>query len=161
MNTTVLNGQLQVSYPDGFRQMDAEELGRLFPKQVATSWGIWDTDRHIVVTVLWNESNALLSKLVSNKDLAKRLRKHLTKAYANNGFRAQGIVKTEISGTQACGFDFAYQVEGIDQVGEIMVFRHVEGHTCCCYTIYYYTREERAAQSREVLEEILASMRLA
>ena len=157
MNEVVLNDQLHLAYPDGFRLMDDEELARLFTDQVPNSWGIWDTDRHIVVSVLWNESNALLSKLVSNKDLAKRIRKHLSKAYANSGFRADGVVKTEVCGTEACGFDFDYQVEGIDQVGKIMVFKHVEARTCCCDTIYYYARKEQAEVGKAALDQILAT----
>lgn len=161
MSDALLNGGLRLTYPDGFHEMDGDELRRAFGDQTPNRWGIWDTERHIIVSVTWHESNARLSRLASTKALARRVQKHAAKTYANQGYQAGGLFGIELCGMEAWGFDYRFDVGDTGQVGKVLVFKHVEGSACCCYTVYCYTREELAVASAEVLEAIMASMRIA
>jgi len=161
MSDALINGSLRLTYPDGFHEMDGDELRRAFGDQTPDRWGIWDTDRHIIVSVAWHESNARLSRLASTKALAKRVQKHAAKTYAKQGYRAGGLFGIELCGAEAWGFDYRYDVGDIGQVGKALVLKHLEGSTCCCYTVYYHAREELAVASAEVLQAIMASMRIA
>ena len=71
MNQALIHSQLSLSYPDGFREMDQEEMKRLYQDDNPDRWGIWDQERHIILTVLWHDSNVFLSALASAKDVAK------------------------------------------------------------------------------------------
>lgn len=161
MNTATLHGQLHVSYPDGFHVMGEEELHQAFADNNPNRWGIWDTDRHIIVAILWHESNALLSRLADTKGLAKRVQKHTAKTYAHYGYKAGELTRGETCGSEAWGFDYRFDMDGVGQVGRTEVFKHVEDGTCLCYTLYCYAREKQAQDGKEAFEAILASLSIA
>lgn len=157
MGIETINGELMVDCPAGFKRMSIDELQKAYSLDYPNLWGIRDEERHIILTVLWKESNRLLSMLVSNKDLAKRAERALGKTYRAAGYKCRGFFSTAVAGQAAEGFHYDFEVDGVAQQGEVIVFKR----DACCYTLYYYTRPELALANRAIHDEILASMALA
>lgn len=161
MANALLNNQLHVSYPATFEVMNAEEAAKTFMSDVPNRWAIRDDNAHIIVAITWHESRAgLLQKLASTKDLAKRAEHKARSAIRSGGSQSVSELRqSQICGEEAWGFDYAYEVQGVRQVSEVQLFKHAVGKVSCCYTIYYYARQENAQRSHEVLDQIIASLK--
>lgn len=153
MNDTI-NGELFITLPEGFRAMSTEELKRGYATDFERIRGYWDEEHHVIISITWNESSRLLVKLTSPKDLAKRAEKHLARSYKGLGYRNDGFFATEVAGQDAQGFRYAYEIEGVAQSAETIVFMHGK----CCYTLYYYTRSEDAARNVAIRDQAFASL---
>ena len=151
---TTINGELSITVPEGFRDMSIDELQRLYTADIQTICGFWDEERHVIVVVTWNESNKLLAKIASVKDIAKRVEKAQSRALKGAGYRKDGFFDTTIAGMAARGLRFGYTAQGIAQNAEAIVFIH----DACCYTLYFYSRTENAAQDAVLQDEILTSL---
>ena len=160
MNDVTLNGELCLSYPDGFHVLDADEMARVFPNDGPNRWGIWDTERHMIVSVQWHESNVLLAGLVSTKDLARRVAAEAGKAYKSNDYEVGELYQTTLCGEEAWGVSFRYEVSGVYQIAYAIVFKHVVETTNCTYTLSFFEREENAEASEQVFRALLDSLRL-
>ena len=156
MNQALIHNELSLSYPDGFHEMDQAELKRLYQDDNPDRWGIWDQERHIIVSVFWHESNAFLASLASAKDVAKSKEKRLKKGMKSHGYQFGGFYRAELCGQEAWGFRYSYHVGDVVQTAESLVLKRKN----TCYTIYYYAREELSQVSRPVFEHILRSIRL-
>ena len=156
MQKALLNDELSVGIPFGFHVMDHGEEIRVFKEEAADRWAIWDTSRHIIVSVMWHVSNKFLVKFANTKDLVKRVEKQARKAYHANGYQAGEPYETQVCGEQASAISYEYEMQGVGQVSEVLVFKH----GACCYTVYYYARKSAAKKSRKVFQEILDSMEL-
>lgn len=160
MNDALPNDHLHVAYPESFRVLNAEEASKVLLSNDADRWAIRDDNAHIIIAITWHESRAgLLQKLASTKDLAKRVqRKAHDVARKAEGSTVGELRQSQICGEEAWGFDCAYEVQGARQVSQTWVFKLPKGKASCCYTIYFYAREDSAEASRKVLDEIIASM---
>ena len=161
VNDVKLNNELCLTYPDGFHVLDEEEMNRVFPLDVPNRWAIWDIDRHIIISVQWHEANALLARLVSTKDLAKRVAAEAAKAYRANEYEVGELYQTTLCGEEAWGISFKYEVAGVFQIAHALVFKHAVENTNCTYTLSFYEREENAEASEQVFQDLVASLRLA
>ena len=156
MNQAVIRNELTLSYSDGFREMDREELKRVYQDETPDRWGIWDQERHIIVAVFWHESHALLSALAGANDVAKSTEKKLRKGLKRYGYCCDGFFSEALCGEEAPGFRYTYQIGDVTQTAEVLVLKR----KTTCYTIYYYAREDLAAASRPVFAEILDTMKI-
>ena len=154
MAKTLLNDKLSASYPKGFRVMDEDERQKVFPAANANLWAIWDKRHHVIISVQWHEANALLSKLVDTKSLTKRVQVQARKAYKDMGYEDSELYRTTVCGETAWGVDFAYQMQGVDQVAKALVFKH----DACTYTLYCYGRKSNAATATRLFDDFLASL---
>lgn len=154
MAKTLLNDKLSASYPKGFRVMDEDERQKVFPAANANLWAIWDKRHHVIVSVQWHEANALLSKLVDTKSLTKRVQVQARKAYKDMGYEDSELYRATVCGETAWGVDFAYQMQGVDQVAKALVFKH----DACTYTLYCYGRKSNAATATRLFDDFLASL---
>ena len=158
MAQALIHDELDISYPDGFAQMSAEELRQAYNNPYPNIWGIRDEERHVILAMFWKDSNELVSKLASAEQLAKRAEKQLAKGMRKNAYRPGGTFVTSIAGCEAHGFRYTFTAVGdVAQEAETIVFKR--GKTC--YTLYYYTRPETAAANRPVHDAILATLRFA
>ena len=157
MGTHVINGELTVSFPDGFHEMDATEQKKVFLGDAPNRWAIWDTQAHIILCITWHVSGKLLSKLASERDVLERTRKQVRKSYKTNPYREYEGFSTQVCGQRACGFAFDHVIEGVSQGAEIIVFKHGTS----CYTVSYFSRKENESANHVVFEGILNSMHLA
>lgn len=160
MADAIINDQLHVTYPESFCVMSAEEASKALSTSDAERWAIRDDSAHIIIAIAWHESRAgLLQKLASTKDLAKRIqRKARAAARRTNESAVRDLRNSQVCGEEAWGFDCTYEAQGICHVSEAWVFKLPKGKESCCYTIYFYAREDNAPASREVLEKLMASL---
>lgn len=157
MNEILLNDELSLSCLEGFQVLEGEALTSVFGKELPGSWGMRDDERHIVIGVQWHDSgHKLLAKAFSAKDQLKRIDSGRRKAMASNGYVSAKPYETEIAGIEAWGQDCSYTMQGVDHVGSAFVFKSGS----CFYTVYFYARAEREAESREVLDEFVKSLRI-
>jgi hypothetical protein len=156
MAKALLNDRLSVSYPKGFRVMDEAERQKVFPAGNENLWAIWDKRHHVIISVQWHQANALLSKLVDAKSLTKRVQAQARKAYKDMGYEDGELYQTTVCGETAWGIDFAYQMQGVDQVAKALVFKH----EACTYTLYCYGRKSNAATAARLFDDFLASLGL-
>lgn len=152
----LLNDELSVAIPGGFHVMDGAEEQRVFMENARDRWAIWNTHRHIIISIMWNESNKLVSKFVNTKDLIKRIENKAHKSYKANDYQCGEIYETQLCGEPAHGLCYEYVIQDVGQVSEVLVFKH----ETCCYTIYYYARKDDAEESRKVFQELLDSLEL-
>lgn len=150
----ILNGELSIELPEGFRKMTADELKSLYSTDFANIRGFWDEANHVVICVAWNVSNKLAVKLTDPKSLAKRAQKHLARAYKGSGFQARGLFATQIAGQDAHGVRYGYTMQGVDHDGETIVFLR----EACCYYLYYYTHSQLAQQNQAIHDQVVSSL---
>ena len=156
MQTALLNDELSVGIPNGFHVMDHGEEIRVFQEHTEDRWAIWDTQRRIIISVMWHVSNKFLVRFASTKDLIQRVEKKARKAYAASGYQAGEPYETQVCGTQAHAIRYEYEIGGVAQVSEVLIFKHETS----CYTVYYYARKNAERKSRKVFQQVLDSMEL-
>lgn len=153
MNQVLVNNELSLSYPDGFHIMDGAELAQAYQNSNPNRWGIWDKDRHLIVSVFWHRTNRLLVSLADAKSVAKSTERKLRKGLKSHGYSFHGFYERELCGQRTHGFHYQYQVGDVVQSGETIILKHGS----LCYTIYCYTRKDTQLAGDPVFEEILRS----
>ena len=157
METILVDGEwLAVSAPEGFVVVPHGELESLMGFKYDRMWGMRDTERHMMLSVTWKDSGKLLTKLASEKSLAKRVDETNAKRHREHGYRREGFFVRGVAGAsaQAQGVRFSYDVEGVAHEGEALVFKR----GVRCYTLSYSTRSALATENRPVYEAILESL---
>ena len=156
MKKTLVHG-VQITTPATFVEMSDDEMKQAFNDNNSHRWGARDVRHHRMFVITWQDSNALLAKLVSTKALIKRIEKISSKGYAGHDYQAGSFFQKSVCGLEAEGYEFTYKVQGIPQHMQNIVFKH--GKTC--YTIYWVDRPGPGKASDKALESILDSMELA
>lgn len=157
METILADGAwLAVAMPEGFATIPHDELESLMGFEYGSMWGMRDAERHMVLSVTWKDSGKLITKLSSEKSLAKRANETSAKRYRNRGYRFDGYFDRAVSGAsaQAQGLRYSYEAEGIAHDGEALVFKR----GARCYILSYNTHSALAAENRPVYEAILESL---
>ena len=77
--TEIINNEISIGIPDGFHVMSEEELTKVYVTKDPKRWGIWDNDRHVIISVLWQDLDAFTAMLadidaaaVRNEQLTKK-----------------------------------------------------------------------------------------
>ena len=157
METILVDGEwLAITVPEGFTVVPHDELELLMGIKYDRMWGMRDAERHMVLSVTWKDTGKLLTKLASEKYLAKRADETSARRYRKRGYRSGGFFARTIAGAnaQAQGLRYSYEAEGIVHEGEALVFKRGTR----CYTLSYNTRSALADENRLVYEAILESL---
>lgn len=156
MGEVLINGELKISLPEGFREMTPDEMRQGFGDDYPDRLGVRDEERHIIFAVTWKVSNEAASKIASTKSLAERAEKLIRKGYkkARIEYNCHGFFEKRLCGQEAWGFRYDYAVQGVGQTAETTVFKN----GISCYTLQYLSRTADAAANLEVYEGILNSM---
>lgn len=158
MNNVILNNELTLQYPDGFHVLDEDEMSRIFPVNTPNRWAIMDLDRHLIICVQWQKSSAILARFSSTKDHAKRVVAKARAAYREKECEIGDPYQTSVCGQEAWGVSFSYEVDGVKQLGKVILFKRLSKKTHTTYTVYYYTREESAEENEVILHDALSSV---
>ena len=152
MNTVKINNEVNLTYPESFKEMGGEELTRYFGKP-DDRWGAYDADRHIILSVSWAKAGFMSSdpEMVAAEAEA-RLRRNLLNYQRISEFNIK------IASKKAYGVRFEYRVNDSCRVhiSDMIVFKYKKNF----YTIYYVTRKKNAGEYRLDLEEIIKSISL-
>ncbi len=152
MSNVKIDNAIDLTYPEGFKEMSDEELTRYFGTP-ANRWGAHHADRHIILSVGWSKAGFLQS------DAEMFL--HKVEASTRLGLRNYQRIssfKTKIGSKKAFGIRFEYRVNDarIVQVADVIAFKYKKNF----YTIHYVTRKSTAAEDRHAFQEILQSSAL-
>ena len=151
-----VDGRMTLELPTGFSVMDKADVQRAFGFGYDDVWGARHERRNIMVAVIWKDAPALLGKLVSTKALVERAEKALRKTYAKHDYHYDGPLQLQVDGDEALGFSYRFMVGDVAQQGEVIIFRRDKR----TYTLYYYTRPERAKANWAVHDALLSSISL-
>ncbi len=152
MTEYVLNDELNVSFPEGFHEMDPEERKNLNFLEEGEGSCFKDPDRHILVSIGWKTINGFASMMLSAKDIAGNMEKTFAQAMASTGYRFVDHLEKK-AGTLP-GFRYAYTAQGIGMTGESFILKH--GKTV--YYLHVYVRTELLEESLAVTDAILDSV---
>lgn len=155
-NTVKINDAFTMAVPEGFQRMSPEELKKLYRGENPDQWGIWDKDRHVMITVLWKHYPALLSALADLKAVARRNQQLTEKGYAGHGYRPEGFFSMKTGDVQLEGYHFSYRVGSISQCAETVLMKHRR----TIYSITCAGREENADADSSTFRKALESLRI-
>jgi hypothetical protein len=154
MNTEVVNGEIMIEVPEGFRVYDKAELDQAYTDSNPDRWGMTNDERHIVVSVFWHKNNALVVALAGSREACKGTEKKLSKGLKNHGYVLEGFYQRDICGQKGHGFRHRYNLNGEEYISEVTLF--MKGRVC--YTVYCYTRSKDETANRQILSDIVDSM---
>lgn len=158
MTTDTINGELSIAYPRGFVAMGIDELKRSFGVNYQSVWGVQDKRRHAILAVFWKEASQLMAKvgsvLAREASLARRAEQGARRAYRMSDYQLERFFGRELAGVQAQGFAYSFADGRVRQQAQTLVFKRETR----CYTLYYFTHEDRAQANEPAYEEMLASL---
>lgn len=149
MNKVKVNNVINLTYPDGFKEMGDEDLTKYF-RSSENRWGVYNADEHIILSVSWTKAGLLTDAEMMLIDIESRLCRNLLNYQRISSF------KTKVANKKAYGIRFEYRVNDarIVQVADMVVFKFKNQF----YAVHYITRKANAASSRLALEEVLKSV---
>ena len=151
MNKNRINGELSVPCPAGFEVMGAEELDRVYTGGSANRWGMWNRERHVMITVLWQRYNPLLARLADMKAMARRNEQLNRKGYQDHGYSLEGFFSRTVCGMAGEGYRFTYRVGDADQRMETLLVKRGS----VVYSLNCVGRAGDSAGNRALFEEVL------
>ena len=154
MESTVLNSRLQLSFPEGFRVMDVQELEKYAFGSLPV-FAARDSERHIMITCGFKTVGALPAFLLSAKDMARSTEAQLRRPMAAYSYRPRGSVTRLVGGKKAYGYTYTYTAQNIDMAGETLIVK--DGRTF--YYLYCYMQTAGKEEGSAVWEEIIGSAR--
>lgn len=147
-----INNELELSIPEDFREMSADEKAGLQMSSHGESICLKAPERHMVISIGWKK-NGLLSKLLNGGDFVSELDSCYRKSMKPFGYRRTDDISREIDGVRADGIRYEYQAQGIDMTGESMGLKKDNE----LYYLHVYYRTEFSDNCRAVWKEILDS----
>ena len=156
MEKEIINNAFSMTVPEGFLRMSAGELAQLFRDNNPNRWGVWDHERHAVVTVQWQQYSSLLLHLADLKSIAKRNEQLIRKGYEGHSYRLAGFLSARAENAVLEGYRFFFRVEGAAQVTETWLLK--QGKTV--YSISCTGREENESADAELFAGIISGLRV-
>ena len=154
MQTTLVNSELAVTYPDSFHIMDAKEQLEAYVDDNPCRWCIKDGAERSMVSVIWHDAGKLVVRLTSTKSLAKRAESQSRRIYRGYSYALGGFFSRHVGGEEAEGFRFEYTLDGEVFIGQTIVAKHGS----CCYTIYWYAPKTDDKKALTKFEDILGAL---
>lgn len=150
METYTLNNEMNISIPEGFRQMSAEERSRLNFIKDGEGECFTDTERHMILSIAWKKAG-FAGLLVNTKEAAESMEKQTAGPMAPYGYKNEGFFSRDIGGNESRGFCYSYEAQGTAMSGESMIVKN--GKTF--YYLHAYMRTALKEESEAVVKEIL------
>ena len=92
--------QLQISCPEGFRELSSEEKAGLKFYMDRPGTCLANPEKHIIVTVGWVKSG-LASMMISEKEAARKAEEKISKAMKANEYQPEGFQDYVLDGEKA------------------------------------------------------------
>ncbi|MBE6016303.1 MAG: hypothetical protein E7233_01665 [Lachnospiraceae bacterium] len=147
-----INNELELSIPEDFREMSADEKAGLQMSSHGESICLKAPERHMVISIGWKK-NGLLSKLLSGGDFAEELDSCYRKAMKPFGYRRTDDISREVDGVKADGIRYEYTAQDIGMTGESMGLKKDNE----IYYFHVYYRTMYSDTGRDVWNGILDS----
>ena len=152
MNNVRINNEVNLTYPDGFAEMNEEALAKYFGSP-ANRWGVYDGENHVILSVSWTKGG-FFSFLTDAESMLIGVEGRMRRNLLN--YQRISSYKTKIGKKKAYGIRFEYRVNTskMVQVGDLVSFKHKKNY----YAIHLITRKTNAAAPRVAFEETLKSI---
>ena len=152
--TEIINQEISIGVPDGFHIMSQEELTKVYVTNDPNRWGIWDHDRHVIISILWQDLNAFTAMLADIDAAAVKNEQLTKKGYEGHDYVMEGFHDADISGSHARGYSFTYRIQDIIQHVDTLLFKANKR----IYSINFIGRNENREQDHELFEEVLKTV---
>lgn len=151
-NILSINHTLSATYPDGFHEMTGAELVKYFISD-ARRCGIYDEDRHVIISVYWVKP-ILLGFMTTTRSVLRGAEMLLENRLQQYCMRER--LSREVMGCPATGIRFTYTVTNtnITQHSDLYVVKLGKVY----YAVQIIGRAENFAQDQQLLEDFLRSM---
>ncbi|MBO4217972.1 MAG: hypothetical protein J5887_00480 [Erysipelotrichaceae bacterium] len=154
MERVLLNNELELTCPEGFRVLSEEEMNKFsFPNE-KPGCILENQDSHITVSLAWRPINGLLALLVNVRELAQKMAQYVSEADQPYDHRQSDCFTGSVAGEKSAGFDYHYKAQDIDMDGRAIVVRHRR----TLYYMYFYSRSALREPSLKLIDEIISSM---
>ena len=154
MERILLNNELELTCPDGFRSLDQEEMKKFTFANEQPGCVLESEEQHMIVSLAWHRIGILLSLLFSPREMAGKMAEYIAKADKDYNHRQGEFFDRTIDGSKASGFDYSYTAQNIEMESRMIVAKRGRN----LYCIYFYFRKALHQQSVQLMEEIISSM---
>ena len=156
MSKATVNGLMSIEIPEGFHTMSAEELRQAYRDDNPDLWGMWDQERHVMVTVMWKEYPRLLMMMTDLKGICRKNEQMAGRGYAANGYECGGFFSVDVDGEKAEGYRFSYRIDDVELSAETILFKLEK----TIFTVTFASRRENRETDRELIDRIIAGITL-
>lgn len=155
MSKAVVNQFISIDIPEGFHAMSAEELRQAYRDGNPNRWGMWDKERHVMVTIMWKDYPRLMKLLMLDlKAVCQKNEQMAAKGYAGNSYECGGFFSPSVDGKPAEGYRFSYRVGDAEQSAETILFRQ----DMTVYSITLAGRTENREADRSLFDGIVVGI---
>ena len=149
-----INGQINLTYPEGFNEMGEEELIRYFSSP-DNRWGVYEPDKHVIISVSWKKAG-FFSFMSDAESIIIGAESRMRRNLLNYQRTKAGKMKLCGKKIKAYGITFEYRVNDkkIVQVGDLVVFKYKK----FIYAIHYIGRKANEEENRPVFDELIKSL---
>ena len=156
MNTAKINNELNVTYPDGFEEMNEESLTRYFGT-AKDRWGVYDAERHVILTVGWKKARFLSFFTDAESVLIgaeSRMKRNLVNYQRTDSFKTK--IASKKKKKNARGIRFEYRVNDSVSVhtSDMRVFKNKKTF----YSFQYIGRKNKDAEYHPLFDEMMESV---
>ena len=154
MNSSIVNNDLQLTYPDDFHILSSEEMKEKFSSAVPDQWGIGNSEGNILIVVLSKKINALLAALADPKATVKKTQSAMEKLLKNNNYVFHDYFVCSTKSGEAYGFSYEYQSKGETKCARTVVLKSKH----YMYTLNYYYGKENAKTAEDTFDTVTAAL---
>ena len=146
-----LNNTLHLTFPEGFRKLNEEEMKQMRTVQQGPGVCLRNDDRHIIVSLGYRKAGLLDALL--NGDLIKSAQNRISGAMRACQYHLTGYQSCRVGDKTAQSFQYTYTAQNTDMVGECCALQ--VGKTI--YYLHFYVRKPFEDDGLRLWKEILES----
>lgn len=149
-----INNEINLTYPEGYNEMNEAELSRYFGTP-DNRWGVFDPGRHIIISVGWNKPGFRNSMGDAESYLLK-MTSHMRRALLN--YQVVNEYEIMIASKNAKGVRFEYRVNDSVDVhsADLVVFKYKKKF----YAVQFAARKSKVDECRREFLDLLRSISL-
>ena len=149
-----INNEINLTYPDTYQEMGEEELQRYF-STAQNRWGVYDAERHVILSVCWKKAG-FLSFLTDAESILIGAEARMKRKLIN--YRRLDASKTKIASKKknAFGIRFEYRVNdaNIYHSGDMRIMKYKKNF----YTFQYIGRRITDEQCHPDFDAMIESV---
>ena len=152
----ILIHKLELNIPEGFYEMDEEELSRMNFLSNGPCACLSDPERHMLITFGLKQTGRIVSALLSIKDIGRNMGKYFSRWMKPYDYRQGDFLERRIAGLPSFGLSYYYEVQDAGMYGESYAVKAGKD----IYYLNLYTREASKEDSIALWDQILSSARM-
>ena len=150
----LLNKELTIKIPDGFRTLDPAERASMHVIEEGEGVVFSNPDRHILLSIGWKQMGKFTGFLLKEDDIAGKMKQTIQKAMKPYQYHSPEDRNTDLDGESAKGVAYQYTAQEVPMFGESLVVKRNR----TLYYFNYYTRQAMVEENRETWEGMLQSV---